>query len=109
MEVETSRAAMDLVTRNQLAQDHLKQLYEEVRSYAAAYFAAQRDRKNHCSHYLAADAWTTLELVRRRVASACLKGQVGGIDLETPDRPFSHAASIPQHLGECDGCLPRPC
>jgi signal transduction histidine kinase len=61
LQVQAQPAALDLVYRIQIAQDHLRQLYEEVRQYAAP-IVLRRD-PTHVSNVLQ-QAWEHLEPVR---------------------------------------------
>src|SRR5262249_2424683 len=76
--------ALDLVARIQKAQDHLRQLYEEVRGYAAP-LRLERER---CS--LAAvwrQAWTNLGVLRQG-RQAELREECDGIDVLAAVDPF---------------------
>jgi signal transduction histidine kinase len=77
LEVEDRPEAVDLVSRTLLAQDHLQQLYEEVRGYAAP-LRLERDTQNLQATWR--QAWATLDLVRkgRRVS---LRELTDGVDV----------------------------
>jgi signal transduction histidine kinase len=77
MEVEDRAEALDLVSRTLQAQDHLQQLYEEVRGYAAPLKLVREtlDLRNTWRQ-----VWTTLELLRRG-RDAALREEVDGVDL----------------------------
>lgn len=83
-EVEDRPEALDLIARIQKAQDHLKQLYEEVRSYAAPLklervpwelSAVWRQTWNHLAHV-------------RQGRDVQLIEETGGLDLTCPLDPF---------------------
>jgi signal transduction histidine kinase len=83
-EVQDRPDALDLITRIQRAQDHLKQLYEEVRGYAAP-LKLQRER---CSvTAVCRQAWEHLG-VQRQGRNASLVEEADGVDLECPVDPF---------------------
>jgi signal transduction histidine kinase/FixJ family two-component response regulator len=83
-EVEDRPAAMDLITRIQKAQDHLKQLYEEVRGYAAP-LKLERDSCDLAGVWR--QAWENLALARRgRDAALC--EEKAGVDLRCNVDPF---------------------
>jgi DNA-binding response OmpR family regulator len=68
-EVEDRPEALNLIERIQKAQDHLKQLYEEVRGYAAP---LKLDRADWQVSMVWRQAWENLALIRRgRDASLC--------------------------------------
>jgi signal transduction histidine kinase len=77
LEVQDRPEALDLVTRVQKAQDHLRQLYEEVRGYAAPI-------KLECDRWDLAGiwqrAWASLSL-QRQGRDAQLREDTGGLDL----------------------------
>ncbi len=83
-EVEDRPEALDLITRIQKAQDHLKNLYEEVRGYAAPL-------KLECEAWdLSAvwrQAWENLSL-RRQGRDAALREEAAGLDLRCEVDPF---------------------
>jgi signal transduction histidine kinase len=77
LEVEDRPAALEYIRRVQQAQDHLKQLYDEVRGYAAPVRLAREPWP------LAAvwrQAWESLGL-QRRGRDAALREELGGADL----------------------------
>src|SRR5262249_28529979 len=78
LEVQDRPDALDLVARIQKAQDHLRQLYEEVRGYAAP-LKLERDWWNLSGTWR--QAWSNLALPRQG-RKAVLQEEVGGIDLE---------------------------
>jgi len=76
-EVEDRPEALDLIQRIQKAQDHLRQLYEEVRGYAAP-LKLERDVWNLAGIWR--QAWENLALARQgRVA--LLREDMGAVDL----------------------------
>jgi C4-dicarboxylate-specific signal transduction histidine kinase len=76
-EVEDRPEALNLIERIQKAQDHLKQLYEEVRGYAAP---LKLDREPWDVSIVWRQAWENLALARRgRDASLC--EETSGTDL----------------------------
>ena len=77
MEVEDRPEAMDLIQRIQKAQDHLRQLYDEVRNYAAP-IKLERDRWDVSSIWR--QAWQHLAMVRQG-RDARLEEDNGGIDV----------------------------
>jgi signal transduction histidine kinase len=80
LEVEDRSEAVDLVSRTMLAQDHLQQLYEEVRGYAAP-LRLEREVLNLRDTWR--QAWATLELQRRN-RDATLSEVTDGFDLHCP-------------------------
>jgi signal transduction histidine kinase len=76
-EVEDRPAALDLIARIQKAQDHLKQLYEEVRGYAAP-LKLERDSWELSAIWR--QAWGNLAL-QRQSRDATLQEDIGGLDL----------------------------
>jgi signal transduction histidine kinase len=80
LEVEDRADAVDLVSRTLLAQDHLQQLYEEVRGYAAP---LRLDREVQDLQGTWRQAWATLELVRKGRA-VTLREETDGVDLRCP-------------------------
>lgn len=76
LEVEDRPDALDLVNRIQRAQDHLHQLYEEVRSYAAP---ITLDRQMCDLSQVWRDAWEHLE-VSRRAKQVRLHEEIDGVD-----------------------------
>jgi two-component system, LuxR family, sensor kinase FixL len=84
LDVQDRPEALGLVTRVQNAQDHLRQLYEEVRGYAAP---LRLDREVCDLGAVWRQAWTNLEVLRRgRQARLCER--TGGVDLRCPVDPF---------------------
>ncbi len=80
LEVEDRSEAVDLVSRTMLAQDHLQQLYEEVRGYAAP-LRLEREMLNLRDTWR--QAWATLDL-QRRGRDATLSEVTDGFDLHCP-------------------------
>ncbi len=76
-EVEDRPEALDLITRIQRAQDHLRQLYEEVRGYAAP---LKLDREAWPLSAVWREAWDNLA-VRRQGRDAVLREETAGVDL----------------------------
>jgi two-component system sensor kinase FixL len=83
-EVEDRPAALDLISRIQKAQDHLRQLYEEVRGYAAPLKLARADWD---LSGVWRQTWENLA-VARSGRDAALSEDTGGIDLVLPMDPF---------------------
>ncbi len=77
LEVPDRPEALDLITRIQKAQDHLRQLYEEVRGYAAP-LKLERDVWNVAGIWR--QAWTNLAMLRQG-KDAVLREEIGGVDL----------------------------
>jgi len=77
-EVEDRPAALDLIARIQKAQDHLKQLYEEVRGYAAP---LKLNREIWDLSYVWRQAWEHLALQRQN-RDATLREKTDGLDLK---------------------------
>jgi PAS domain S-box-containing protein len=75
--VENQPKALDLIARVQAAQDHLTQLYDEVRNYAAP-FKLQLEKWNLAAIWR--QAWNNLA-VQRKAKSANLHEKVDGLDL----------------------------
>jgi two-component system sensor kinase FixL len=75
-EVEDRPDALDLITRIQKAQDHLKQLYEEVRGYAAP---LKLEREVWELRSVWRQAWDNLALLRQG-REASLQETVDGVD-----------------------------
>jgi PAS domain S-box-containing protein len=83
-EVEDRPEALDLITRAQKAQDHLKQLYEEVRGYAAP---LKLEREEWDVSAVWRQTWDNLALSRQgRDAALCV--DAGGIDMHCSIDPF---------------------
>jgi signal transduction histidine kinase len=80
LEVEDRSEAVDLVSRTMLAQDHLQQLYEEVRGYAAP-LRLERETLNLRDTWR--QAWANLEL-QRRGRDVTLSEVTDGFDLHCP-------------------------
>jgi signal transduction histidine kinase len=76
-EVEDRPEALDLIKRIQRAQDHLRQLYEEVRSYAAP---LKLEREEWDLAGIWRQAWENLALARQG-RTATLREETGGADL----------------------------
>jgi signal transduction histidine kinase len=76
-EVEDRPEAVDLIHRIQKAQDHLKQLYEEVRGYAAP---VKLEREDWNLGMVWRQTWENLAPVRRE-RKAALREEVEGVDL----------------------------
>jgi signal transduction histidine kinase len=83
-EVQDQPEALDLVGRIQKAQDHLQQLYEEVRGYAAP-LKLQREVTGLAAVWR--QAWTNLALARQG-KEATLQEAIDGVDLHCPVDPF---------------------
>jgi signal transduction histidine kinase len=83
-EVEDRPEALDLIGRIQKAQDHLKQLYEEVRGYAAP-LKLERDEWEVSAVWR--QAWENLALARRG-RDAVLREDTGNLDLRCALDPF---------------------
>src|SRR5262249_26552249 len=83
-EVEDRPAALDLIRRIQQAQDHLRQLYEEVRNYAAP-IRLERDVWDLSGVWR--QAWQNLAL-RRQDRDAAPGADAGGADLRCSLDPF---------------------
>jgi signal transduction histidine kinase len=83
-EVEDRPEALDLIARIQKAQDHLQQLYEEVRNYAAP---LKLEREPCDVGAVWRQAWTNLAL-QRQGRDAALAEETGGLDLTCPVDPF---------------------
>jgi PAS domain S-box-containing protein len=84
LEVQDRPEAMDLVGRIQKAQDHLRQLYDEVRGYAAP---LKLEREYYSVRGVWRQAWTNLSVLRRdRQAELAEPGE--GVDLHARIDPF---------------------
>jgi signal transduction histidine kinase len=79
-EVEDRPEALELIDRIQKAQNHLQQLYEEVRNYAAP---LKLEREQWSLAGVWRQAWTNLAVLRQG-RDATLHEEVGGVDLECP-------------------------
>jgi PAS domain S-box-containing protein len=77
LEVQDRPDALDLVARIQKAQDHLRQLYEEVRSYAAP---LKLEREALPLDSVWRQAWTNLAVLRQG-RQASLRAACAGVDL----------------------------
>jgi two-component system sensor kinase FixL len=77
-EVEDRPEALDLIKRIQLAQNHLQQLYEEVRSYATP---LKLDFEVWDLRSIWRQAWENIALLRRD-RTATLKEEFEGVDLQ---------------------------
>jgi signal transduction histidine kinase len=77
MEVEDRPEAQELIGRIQKAQDHLRQLYEEVRSYAAP-LKLERERWNVGAIWQ--QAWDNL-ILQRQGRQVQLRSMTDGVDL----------------------------
>jgi PAS domain S-box-containing protein len=84
LQVEDRPKAQDLVDRVQLAQDHLQQLYEEVRGYAAP-LTLERTRVSVQNIWR--QAWGTLELIRK-TRNVSFVEECGALDLRCPVDAF---------------------
>lgn len=82
--VENQPKALNLITRIQSAQDHLKQLYDEVRNYAAP---LRLDRETCSVAMIWRQVWENLAVVRQS-KSATLIEDLGGLDVRLPVDPF---------------------
>ncbi len=76
-EVEDRPEALDLIRRIQQAQDHLKQLYEEVRGYAAP---LKLEREPWSLSAIWRQAWDNLTVLRQG-RDAALHEETAGVDL----------------------------
>jgi hypothetical protein len=83
-EVEDRPKALNLITRLQTAQDHLKQLYDEVRNYAAP-LKLQLERWNLAQIWR--QAWENLHVPRQGKKAELLE-QTGGVELRCSADPF---------------------
>jgi PAS domain S-box-containing protein len=84
LEVEDRPEAVDLIARIQKAQDHLRQLYDEVRGYASP-LKLQRESWDLGSVWR--QAWNNLAVVRQG-RNASLKEHHAGVDLHCNIDPF---------------------
>jgi signal transduction histidine kinase len=84
MEVEDRPEALDLVARIQKAQDHLRQLYEEVRGYAAPLKLA---REVWPLKTIWRQAWGHLAVLRQG-RNAALREEGDGLDITATVDPF---------------------
>jgi PAS domain S-box-containing protein len=84
LEVDDRPEAVDLIARVQKAQDHLRQLYDEVRGYASP-LKLQREQWDLGSVWR--QAWNNLA-VARQGRNAVLKERHHGVDLHCAIDPF---------------------
>jgi PAS domain S-box-containing protein len=84
LEVQDRPDALDLVARTQKAQDHLRQLYDEVRGYAAP---LKLEREPCPLPAVWRQAWSNLA-VQRQGRLAALREETGGVDLCLGVDPF---------------------
>lgn len=77
-ELEDRPEAQDLIHRVQSAQDHLKQLYDEVRGYAAP---VKLERDSWDLSQIWRQAWENLRLARQG-RDASLNEHIGGVNLK---------------------------
>jgi PAS domain S-box-containing protein len=84
LEVQDRPDALDLVGRAKKAQDHLQQLYDEVRGYAAP---LKLEREVLPVDVAWRQAWTNLA-VRRQGREAHLREDCAGVDLRCAIDPF---------------------
>jgi PAS domain S-box-containing protein len=84
LEVQDRPESLDLIARIQKAQDHLRQLYEEVRGYAAP---LRLEREVWDVAGVWRQAWTNLSL-HRQGRDAALREESGGLDLFCNVDPF---------------------
>jgi PAS domain S-box-containing protein len=84
LEVQDRPEALDLLARVQTAQNHLQQLYEEVRNYAAP---LKLEREPWPVDSVWRQAWENLAL-RREGRDATLREETAGIDLLCAIDPF---------------------
>jgi signal transduction histidine kinase len=83
-EVQDRPEALNLIARIQSAQDHLKQLYEEVRGYAAP---IKLDREPWDLSAIWRQAWEHLALARQG-REVLLREHTAGVDLSCQVDPF---------------------
>jgi signal transduction histidine kinase len=83
-ELEDRPEALDLIQRIQKAQDHLKQLYDEVRSYAAP---LKLQREPWSVAMVWRQTWEHLALARQG-RDAKLQEEIGDVDLTCAIDPF---------------------
>jgi hypothetical protein len=84
LEVQDRPEALDLIRRIQKAQDHLRQLYEEVRGYAAP---LRLEREVWEVSAIWRQAWHNLA-VQRQDRTAVLQEHTAGVDLGCPADHF---------------------
>jgi PAS domain S-box-containing protein len=84
LEVQDRPEALELLGRIQKAQDHLQQLYDEVRNYAAP---LKLEREEWALDAIWRQAWANLA-VRRQGREATLREDVGGLGLHCFVDPF---------------------
>jgi PAS domain S-box-containing protein len=78
MEVEDRPEALQLIGRIQKAQNHLQQLYGEVRNYAAP---LKLERQRHSIRFIWRQAWANLA-DQRQGRTALLREECDGVDLD---------------------------
>jgi signal transduction histidine kinase len=84
MEVEDRPEALELITRIQTAQNHLQQLYDEVRNYAAP---LKLERQMHSVRSVWRQAWSNVA-DQRHGRTAILREENGAADLVCLVDPF---------------------
>jgi signal transduction histidine kinase/FixJ family two-component response regulator len=84
LEVPDRPEALDMIARIQKAQDHLRQLYDEVRGYAAP-LKLQREPRDVSAVWR--QAWNNLALLRKG-RQAELHEETAGVDLHCPVDAF---------------------
>jgi PAS domain S-box-containing protein len=84
LEVQDRPEALDLLARVQSAQNHLQQLYEEVRNYAAP---LKLEREPWPVDLVWRQAWDNLA-IRRQGRNATLREECNGTDLQCSIDPF---------------------
>lgn len=77
LEVQDRPDALDLIHRIQKAQDHLRQLYEEVRGYAAP---LRLEREEHDLSSVWRQAWTNLGVLHQG-RDVAIREETAGVDL----------------------------
>lgn len=102
--VENQPKAVNLISRIQSAQDHLKQLYDEVRNYAAP---LRLDLQACSVAMIWRQAWENLALVRRG-KSASLTERLNGIDLRLSVDPFRLGQVFRNILDNALAACPEP-
>ncbi len=84
LEVSDRPEALELLTRVQNAQNHLQQLYDEVRNYAAP---IKLEREPWPLDAVWRQAWQNLA-VRRQGRAVHLREEIDGVELSCPIDPF---------------------